>query len=328
MSAGRPPAASPDGGYGAARAGAALIALPERALLAVSGAMRQKFVHGLVSNDVLGRAAGEGCLASLMDVKGHLLAFFRVLACDHALRLELPAARLEALRALFEHYRVAAPVKFAPEPEIVMALVGPAAGDVLARAGVLTPPEGRERHVETVLAGRAVRVVRAGDLPGAGFVLHVDREAAADGEQALFDAGACRLERAALDALRVEHGRPWYGFDVGEDNLLHETGLVAELHSASKGCYVGQEVIARLEARGGNVSRALRGLRLERPAERGAALLAGDDTVGEVTTAAVSPRLGPIAMAYVHRKHFEPGTLLQVAGAPATVTALPFPAQP
>ncbi|MFN8093286.1 MAG: glycine cleavage T C-terminal barrel domain-containing protein [Vicinamibacteria bacterium] len=141
-------------------------------------------------------------------------------------------------------------------------------------------------------------------------------EAVAD---ALRAAGAAPLSPAELDALRVEALRPWYGVDVTEDNLLHETGLLAECHSATKGCYLGQEVIARLEGRGGNVSRALRGLRLSAPAAAGDAITHEGREVGRVTTAAVSPRLGPIAMGYVHRGAFAAGTVVEVAGAPATV---------
>ena len=83
----------------------------------------------------------------------------------------------------------------------------------------------------------------------------------------------------ALDALRVEALRPWYGPDVTEENLLHETGLVAECHSSAKGCYVGQEVVARLEARGGHVNKALRGLRLS-AAGRGGRAVAVDGQGG------------------------------------------------
>ena len=90
--------------------------------------------------------------------------------------------------------------------------------------------------------------------------------------EALRAAGARPVGLDALDARRVEALRPWYGSDVTEENLLHETGLVAECHSPAKGCYVGQEVVARLEARGGNVNKALRGLRLSAPAAAGAAV--------------------------------------------------------
>jgi folate-binding protein YgfZ len=137
--------------------------------------------------------------------------------------------------------------------------------------------------------------------------------------QALRAAGARPVGFDALDALRVEAMRPWYGSDVTEENLLHEAGLVGECHSPAKGCYVGQEVVARLSARGGHVNKALRGLRLSAPTASGTSLTVEGKDVGRVTTAAVSPRLGPIALAYVHRSHFGAGSTVEVDGAPATV---------
>jgi folate-binding protein YgfZ len=122
----------------------------------------------------------------------------------------------------------------------------------------------------------------------------------------------------------VEAGRPWYGRDVSEENLLHETGLVSECCSFQKGCYLGQEVVARLDARGGHVNKRLRGLRLSAPAADGAAVMAEQKEVGLVTTAAVSPRFGPIALAYLHRSHTDRGSSVSVAGHPATVADLPF----
>jgi folate-binding protein YgfZ len=152
----------------------------------------------------------------------------------------------------------------------------------------------------------------------------VAAEGGPDVAAALLEAGATSLEAAALDALRIEEGRAWFGPDVTDENLLHETGQESEYASFTKGCYVGQEVVARLEARGGHVSRQLRGLRLTAPAAAGTAVRADGAEVGRITTAAVSPRRGPIAMAYIHRRSFEPGTAVEVDGAPAVVSALPF----
>jgi folate-binding protein YgfZ len=311
-------------GYRAAREATALIDLPERAVLAVTGPLRQKFLHNLLSNDVLGRAAGQGVLASLMDARGHLQAFLRVLVGGDAVWLEAPAERLPALEQTLAHYRVAAPVRFAAVPAAVLALIGPRGRQVLGRAGAEVPDLPPQGHVQARVAGEDARVAAASDLPGPALVLHVASECAASVRAALLEQGAVPLSRQALDALRIEQGRPWYGVDVTEENLLHETGLVGEYHSASKGCYVGQEVIARLEARGGNVNKLLRGLRLAAPVSAGAPIRAEDREVGRVTTAAVSPRLGPIAMGYVHRSRFEPGARVQVGTAEATVDALPL----
>lgn len=311
--------------YAAARESTAAVSLVERGVLAVTGPERQRFLHGILSNDLASRAAGQGCPSALMDVKGHLLALMRVLVMKDAVLLELPADRVALVHATLLHYKVAAPVRFAVERTAVLGVLGPFARDCLGRAGIAVPDLPAEAHVPGVLAGRDVVVARAGDLPAGGFVLHVPAEAAGDAWTALVAAGATPLGRRALDALRVEAGLPWYGPDVGEQNLLHETGLVREYHSSSKGCYVGQEVIARLEARGGNVNKLLRGLRLTAPAHAGSALTAAGREVGRVTTAAEPPRSGPIALAYVHRSHFEPGTGVDVDGHPATVAALGFP---
>jgi folate-binding protein YgfZ len=312
------------GGYAAARGAAAIVELPERGVLEASGPQRQKFLHNVLSNDLAGRGAGQGRLAALLDVKGHVLVLLRALVGGDHIRLEMPADRIPLVERTLLHYRVGAPVRFAPRPTLVLGLLGPQAREVLGRVGAAIPPLEPEDHVAARLAGRDALVARAGDMPCGGYVLHLAPDAAAEVRAALVGAGAHPLERPALDALRIESGRAWYGTDVTDENLLHETGLLREYHSSSKGCYVGQEVIARLEARGGNVNKALRGLRLQAPAQAGAALTGAGQEVGRVTTAAVSPRLGPIAMAYVRRSHAEPGTLVELDGQPATVSALPL----
>jgi folate-binding protein YgfZ len=300
-----------------------LIELPERGLLAVTGPQRQKLLHAVLSNDVEGVPPGAGRGAALMDVKGRLIALLRVLVAPDAVLLEANADRLERVEGLLNHYRVAAPVRFARRPAAVLALLGDGGG-VLGRAGLPLPGDERESHVTGSLSGQEVRVVRAGDLPGGGFVLHAAPEHAASVREAVLAAGASPLSREDLDVRRIEHGRPWYGPDVTEANLLHETGLLAELHSSSKGCYVGQEVVARLEGRGGNVSRRLRGLKLGALAAPGAAITADGAELGRLTTAGVSERFGPIAMGYVHRSHLAAGSRVDVGATPATVEELPF----
>jgi len=303
---------------------AGLLALPERSVLAVSGPQRSKFLHNLLSNDVEGRKPGQGALASLMDAKGHLLVLLRVLVCESEILLEMPRERLAAVEALLVHYKVGTPVRFSARPVAIDALLGSGAAETLAAVSAPVPEGAPQSHLAAEIAGQGVRIVRASDLPAGAFVLHVAPEGSEAVAAALRAAGASFLDRADFDALRIEEGRPLYGVDVAEDNLLHETGLVHEYHSAAKGCYVGQEVVARLEARGGNVNRLLRGLTLAAPALAGAAISAAGQEVGRITTAAVSRRRGPIAMGYVHRKHAAPGTAVEVDGALATVVSLPM----
>jgi len=303
---------------------AAFIVLADRAVLFVTGPPRLKFLHNILSNDVESLKPGQGRRAALMDVKGHLLAFVRVLVDADAVRLEVAGNQREAVEKVLVHYRVATPVRFAARTDVVIAVVGPEARAALARAGAETPELAEEGHVAARVAGTDVHVARAGDLPGTGYVLHVPPDAVAPLVSTLEAAGATKLSPSSLDALRVEAGRPWYGPDVTEANLLHETGLIGEYHSPTKGCYVGQEIVARLEARGGNVNKLLRGLRLTSPAAAGDTVTAEGKDVGRVTTAAVSPRFGPVALAYVHRSRSDPGSMVEVGGASATVVALPF----
>ena len=310
--------------YTAAREATAIVDLSDRGLLAVSGPQRQKFLHAMLSNDVAGQAPGRGCRAALMDVKGHLLALLRALTTPDAVLLEAPADCLGAVEDRLVFHRVGAPVRFAARPVVVLGLLGPGLHALLEKTGAPVGALEPECHVEATLAGAVVRVVRAGDLPAGGHVLYVEPEAAAGVWSALVTAGARPVGRDALDALRVEEGRAWFGPDVTADNLLHETGLLAEYHSPAKGCYPGQEVVARLEGRGGKVNKRLCSLRLSAPVPAGTGLRFEGRDAGWVTTAATSPRFGPIALGYVQRGAFEIGRSLEAGSATAEVVALPF----
>jgi folate-binding protein YgfZ len=298
-------------GYDAARSEAAFLRLDERCVLEAKGPDRTKFLQAMLSNDVASLAVGQARLGALLTLKGHVQTLLRVVATPQALLLEMPADRRAGVEATLQHYRVAAPVRFQALPHRVLAILGPQAEDVM-------------KSVESALSERAPVKAVAGDLPAGGRVLYVTPEDEAAVEAALIAAGATRLDRAALDALRIEEGRAWFGVDVTEDHLLHETGLLQEYASLTKGCYLGQEVVARLEGRGANVSKALRGLRLESPVAAGAAVAADGAPVGRVTTAAVSPAFGPIAMAYLRRSHLEAGTAVEVDGVRGTVDPLPL----
>lgn len=317
MEAPQPVVEGATNGAGAIEA-AMVFSLSERGILEVEGPLRAKFLQGLLSNDVVRLKAGQGCAAALMNVKGHVLALVRALAAEDRVILEVNEERLDRVQAMLEHFRVAAPVRFKKAVDRVVAVVGPKARDILASLAGNVPEAANDHRIATI-AGGPVRLIRAGDLPRESFVLHVSPEHVEGVIEALTAGGAGLADHALLDALRVEAGIPWYGPDVTEDNLLHETGLVPTHHSSTKGCYLGQEVIARLEARGGNVNKALRRLRLSSPARPGDAVTSDGKDVGRVTTAGVSNRLGPIALAYVHRSAFTPGTRVRVGGAEAVV---------
>src|SRR5207245_9941401 len=153
------------------------------------------------------------------------VAFMRVLLRTNGILLELPADRLGPVEQALVHYRVAAPVRFEPRAVSVLALLGPQARATLGRSGCDLPPLPPEAHAECAVAGIPVRVARARDLPRDGLVLHAAPPDSSHVQDALEAAGARPLGRSTLDALRIEEGRAWYGPDVTEENLLHETGL-------------------------------------------------------------------------------------------------------
>jgi len=130
------------------------------------------------------------------------------------------------------------------------------------------------------------------------------------------------VPEAAAEVLRVEAGRPRYGLDLDEGTIPQEAGLNERAVSFTKGCYVGQETVARLHYRG-KPNRHLRGLLLAQPAERHAEILLGEKVVGRVGSTCISPRLGPIALALV-RREAPPGETVLVDGAEARVAELPF----
>ena len=141
---------------------------------------------------------------------------------------------------------------------------------------------------------------------------------------ALVDAGAVEVSEDAAEIVRVERGRPRYGIDLDESTIPQEAGLNERAVSFTKGCYVGQETVARLHYRG-KPNRHLRGLRLSEPVEPGAELRLGERAVGHLGSSAVSPTFGPIGLALV-RHAAEPGTPLVVgeSRATASVVELPF----
>ena len=130
-------------------------------------------------------------------------------------------------------------------------------------------------------------------------------------------------ERAA-EIVRVEHGRPRYGIDIDESTIPQEAGLNERAVSFTKGCYVGQETVARLHYKG-KPNRQLRGLRLSEPVSPDAELRLGERAVGRLSSAVVSPTFGPIGLALV-RREAEPGASVSVGDGDvlATVVELPF----
>ncbi|MFL5885321.1 MAG: YgfZ/GcvT domain-containing protein [Thermoleophilaceae bacterium] len=268
------------------------------------------FLQGQVTNDVEGLAPGTGCYAALLTPKGKMLADMRILRGPEWFWLDTEAVALPSVAKMIRTYSIGRDVR--PEnltdTRAILSLVGPGADAALDMA----PPPEEHAHVE----GEHGLYVRT-DL---GVDLICD---AADLEGVRAALGVDSVPDEVVECLRVESGRPRYGIDLGDDVIPQEADLNARAVSFEKGCYVGQETVARLHYKG-KPNRALRGLRLDGPAATGDEVRLGDRVVGRVGSAAVSPVHGAIALGLI-RREAEPGQEVEVGDAGrAVVTELPF----
>jgi folate-binding protein YgfZ len=199
----------------------------------------------------------------------------------------------------------------------LLSLIGPGAARI---AGAERLPASEHANAAVEIEGIAAIAART----DTGVDLLCDAADTDELTRALRDRGAAPASEDAAEILRVEHGRPRYGIDLDETVIPQEAGLNERAVSFTKGCYVGQETVARLYYKG-KPNRHLRGLRLSEPAASGDELRLGDRPLGRVGSVAVSPRLGAIALALV-RREAEPGAIVSVGehGASAEVVALPF----
>jgi folate-binding protein YgfZ len=295
--------------------------------LDLAGADRVRFLNNLVTCDVMALAPGRAARGFFTHAKGGVLADVDVVALADRFRLVLPAGRGAAIRAHCERYRIADRVELAERADLAaLSLRGERAPELLARLGVAAPAAGERCAAD--LEGVAVGVRRE----ARGREPRFELEAASPDRDALVAAltrvgatlGLVSACDAAVDCARVEDGELAWGVDYGEESFPQETGEEAAV-SFTKGCYLGQEVVARIHYRGG-VQRQARGLRFAgAPPALGAELLHDGRPCGRVTSLAISPRHGAIGLALVHRRAEPPAELAVAGGGTATLVALPFP---
>jgi tRNA-modifying protein YgfZ len=338
-------------GYRTIRERAAIVTGTARALIGVSGKDRAGYLQGLLTNDIQSLRPGTGCDAAWLTPQGRMLTDLHVRESGDMILLEVPAGVRELVLQRLDQYLFSEDVQLGDLTDVLRSLSvhGPQAAAVVqsviavplhdradarsegAASGTLDEwPQYQNTRAE--FAGTPVVVARIDQLGVPGFTIHVDASREADLIESLETAGAARVDEAAVQAARVEAGYPIFGIDMDEEVIPLEAGIEPRAISFTKGCYVGQEVIIRVLHRGGGrVVRRLVGLTLENgaalPAPR-TRIHAGGKDVGFVTSAAQSPRLGAIALAYVHRDFVEPGTRVEAGSgagrAEATVSALPF----
>ncbi len=300
---------------------AGLVDRSDRGKLLLTGPEAKDFLHGQVTNDVLGLEPGTGCYAAFLTHKGKMLGDMRVLdGGDAGLWLDTERSALQELFNMVRRFKLGRDVDLHKRTleRALLSVVGPEARRV-AGAGDL--PDLEHAHRRGEVAGTPVRLV----VTDVGVDVLVDADAADAVRDALVGAGAQPVSAEAAEVVRVERGRPRFGVDLEPEAVIpQEAGLNARAVSFTKGCYVGQETVARLHYRG-KPNRHLRGLRLSEPVPAGTVVRLGDRDVGMVTSPVVSPAHGPIALALV-RREAAPGDVLEAAGGTVTaeVVALPF----
>jgi len=307
-----------DAQYRAMREQAGLRDRSQRAKLRVAGEEAAAYLQGQLTNDVEGLALGEGCYALLLDRKGHIQADMRVLRLSTGeLWLDTEPELGERVLKHLRTYGIGRDLEIEDVSDrwAITSLVGPAAGSIAGFEGL--GPEHAQRFSDR--GGTEVLAVAT----EGGLDLITRPEQADALRSVLLEAGAEPVSEDAAEILRVEAGRPRWGHELSERVMPAEAGVVERGIAFDKGCYIGQEPVARLHYRG-RPNRTLRGLRLTAGAAAGADLVLGEREVGTVGTACVSPRHGPIALAIV-RREAETGATLEVdGGASAELVDLPF----
>jgi folate-binding protein YgfZ len=304
--------------YAAASGAVGLIDRSDRGKLALSGPDAVAFLDSVVSNDIAAIAVGGGADAALLTHKGRMLAEVRVLRSEEELLLDTERVSLQALFDALSRFLIGyrAELHKRTLQVALLSLVGPLASQPLEQP----PPSAEHAHVASNLGGRPVRLVRTR--------LGVDVLCAAEDRDvvwaALLAEGAVPIGDTTWDCLRIEAGIALYGVELDETTMPQEAGIHLRAVSYSKGCYIGQETVARLYWKG-KPNRLLRGLRFSEPAAPGTELRQNERDVGNVASLAASPRLGLIGLALL-RREAEPGDILAVAdtSASATVVELPF----
>jgi folate-binding protein YgfZ len=302
--------------YDALVAGAALVDRSERGKLALTGSETKEFLHGQVTNDIEALVPGTGCYAAFLDHKGKMQGDLRILDAGDELLIDCERPVLQELFNMIRRFSIGFEVELHKRTleSGLLSLLGPDS-EAVAGGGGLGEPEHSNSAV--TVGGIEARAIRT-DL---GIDLLCDA-ADVDGLRAAL--GVAAVSEAVAECLRVERGRPRFGVDLDDTVIPQEAGLNERAVSFTKGCYVGQETVARLHYRG-KPNRHLRGLRLGADAAAtGDELTLEGRSVGRLGSVAVSPRFGPIALALV-RREAPVGSVVAVGdGAQGEVVELPF----
>lgn len=320
--------------YEAVRGGttAGLLDLSSRGRVEVSGTEAVMFLNGLISNDVKTLSDGAWMTAAFPDVKGRLIAFARVINRDGKFLLDTEAATRDAIYKTLERFTFAGDfhLRDLAEELALVSVQGTRASEIIAQVfgDEAAQTTGGAAWLDAEKQTTIIRDTHTGED---GFDIFIKVEDASRVRQSLIDAGAQSVSNETLELLRIEAGIPRYGADMNHETVVLETGL-DEAVSYTKGCYIGQEIIARIHYRG-HVARRLAGVLLDEAVEvpAGSKVMHADDgkEIGRTMSATVSPRLNrAIALSHIRYAYLAAGTeakvIINEQEHAARVVALPF----
>jgi folate-binding protein YgfZ len=321
--------------YQTIRDSAGLLMLTGYSILSATGKDRARFLHGLLSNEIKGLKEGQGCFSAMLNAQGKTLALMEVLCLRDSILLLLGTDSLEKVQAHLRKYIISDQVEIMPmdTAHVLYSLQGPRAMQRIRELFDLPDSFHVFDHFLVCRGALTPRIIIS-DRSGVGGVdLMVPESQQDELKQILLSNSVgpdiAEVSMEALNLHRIESGIPWFGVDLNENQLPLEAGLKNAI-SYTKGCYLGQEIIARATYRG-HLNRKLCGLILEGtdPAHRGCPLFLGEKEVGIITSSVFSPTLhSGIALAYLRQEVWEPGTRLMMKNADTPLTTkvveLPF----
>jgi folate-binding protein YgfZ len=324
--------------YDALERGLAWSDLSSRVRFDVAGPDRAKFLHNLTTNEVKRLPPGRGCECFITSPQGKTIGYVTLLACPQSILLRTGPGGLELTLPHFQKYGVFDDIELEDRSGSTFEyhLVGPRADELVQAVAGTVPDPAELAHVAATLGETPVLVVRESPTGRPGLTLIGPRTAATKVAEQLRSLragrGMAEIDPGSFDVLRIEAGTPAFGREVTEKNLPQEFGRDARAINYVKGCYLGQETVARLDALG-HVNQELRGLRFDPGAPTpapGSTVEADGKRIGSVTSAAFSPGWNAvIALAMLRTSHSRPGTRVEVKGhggetAAATVSVLPM----
>lgn len=319
--------------YRAARENVALIDKNYRMYLRFSGPDRVRYLNAILTNNIKDLAVGDGVVSLFLNPQGRIQAEIETCATAHSLFCVSYAMIREMLVPALDRFIIMDDVTLTDETEKfgTVALEGPKAAEITKKlTSIDLGGLNNLSFLETAVAGISCVLTKRSPGGTAGAEFLSTREDLPRLWQvlraAVESAGGAPIGYKALNALRLEQGTPWFGYDFGDKQIPHEAGLQNSHISYTKGCYTGQEIVERVRSRGHvNRVRVLAKFDSKEAPTAGTVLMADGKEAGHVTRASFSPALRTaIGMAYVRREKSEPASELSFTGGTATIITSPL----